>query len=109
MFASIFTMALGVMMIVLGVINRKGNINSLHSYHRHRVSQEDRLPLGRAVGFGTILIGVSMILFGALMLALEWCAAAWLEWVALSVLFVGICVGSVIACKAIIKYNKGLF
>ena len=38
----IFMGALALILIVIGVLNMKGNINSLHSYHRHRVSDEIR-------------------------------------------------------------------
>ena len=109
MFACFFTMALGIVMIVLGIVNRRGNINSLHSYHRHRVAEKDRLPLGRIVGLGPILIGASCISFGALMLAYELSGVACLEWIALSLLFVGLAVGGVITCRGILKYNGGLF
>lgn len=46
----------GVVCIVLGISNMRGNISSLHSYHRKRVSEEDRVPLGKKVGLGTILV-----------------------------------------------------
>ena len=45
----IISALIGVICIILGVSNMKGNINSLHSYHRHRVSEEDRLPFGSLV------------------------------------------------------------
>ena len=58
---NIFLALLGVLCIMLGVSNRKGNIASLHYYHRKRVSEEDRLPFGRLVGNGTIIIGAAII------------------------------------------------
>ena len=66
MLGAIVTAIVGIVCIVLGFSNRKGNINSLHSYHRERVSEEDRLPFGKAVGLGTIIIGVALIVNGAL-------------------------------------------
>ena len=47
----------GIIVIVLGVQNLKGNIELLHRYHRKRVSDEDRLPFGRKVGTGTVIAG----------------------------------------------------
>ena len=45
MAGNIVTFLVGVICIVLGISNMKGNISSLHSYHRNRVSEEDRDPL----------------------------------------------------------------
>ena len=44
------TLIVGVVCIVLGISNMRGNISSLHSYHRHRVTAEDRIPFGKMVG-----------------------------------------------------------
>ena len=64
--AFIVSALVGIVCIVLGVSNMKGNISSLHSYHRNRVSEEDRIPFGKKVGLGTIIIGVGIIMFSAL-------------------------------------------
>ena len=62
----IVTFLIGVVCIVLGIANRKGNISSLHSYHRNRVLEEDRIPFGKKVGLGTIIIGCTFIVFSIL-------------------------------------------
>ena len=62
---------LGAIMCVLGTVNMTGNISSLHSYHRHRVSAADVKPFGKLVGLGTIIIGVSVALFGTFMFISE--------------------------------------
>ena len=46
----------GLIVIMLGIINLNGNISLLHRYHRKRVAEEDRIPFGRMVGIGTILV-----------------------------------------------------
>ena len=38
---------LGFILCVLGCMNMKGNISSLHWYHRQRVTEEDRKPFGK--------------------------------------------------------------
>ena len=48
--AFIVTALVGVVCIVLGISNMKGNISSLHSYHRNRVSEEDRIPFCKNSG-----------------------------------------------------------
>ena len=64
--AFIVSALVGIVCIVLGISNMKGNISSLHSYHRNRVSEEDRIPFGKKVGLGTIIIGVAVIVFSGL-------------------------------------------
>ena len=66
MIAFITVTALGILVCILGAINMTGNISSLHSYHRHRVSEADRKPYGKLIGIGTTIIGAAMIIFGVL-------------------------------------------
>ena len=99
----------GVVLIVIGITNLRGNISSLHSYHTHRVSEQDRLPLGKRVGVGKIILGASVILLGissSLAILLE---NKVFMYVGTGVFFVAATVGSAISLFAIIKYNKGLF
>lgn len=63
---SIFTAIIGLVIIILGAINRTGNISTLHAYHRNRVSEEDRIPFGKMVGLGTIIVGFGIIAMAAL-------------------------------------------
>lgn len=105
----ITTFAVGALISVLGAINMTGNISSLHEYHRHRVTEEDRKPFGRLVGLGTLVIGLSVILFGVVMLLFEKTQATWLVWLGTAELIAGIAVGLVLSFYAMIKYNKGIF
>ena len=67
MIAQIPILLLGLLIVVMGAINMTGNINSLHSYHRHRVREEDRVPFGRMVGSGTLTVGAGVIAFSVRM------------------------------------------
>ena len=51
----------------IGILNTKGNISFLHSYHLHRVTEEDRIPFGKQVGLGTIIIGCAVTVSGILL------------------------------------------
>ncbi|MBQ7090966.1 MAG: hypothetical protein IJN82_07580, partial [Clostridia bacterium] len=62
---------LGILISILGIINMTGNISSLHWYHRQRVTEENRKPFGKLVGLGTLIIGLSMIVFGILLFIFE--------------------------------------
>ena len=101
--------AVGVVAIILGVMNMKGNISTLHSYHRKRVAEEDRLPFGKKIGLGTILIGCAIILKACFQFAAEKMDQPVLDTVGTIALVIGMVVGFVLIVYAMIKYNKGLF
>ena len=105
----IVTIVLAIILIVIGILNMKGNISSLHSYHRKRVTEEDRIPFGRKVGVGTIIIGISLILFGTLMSAFELLTNTMYEHIANIILIIGLIVGIGFNFYAMFKYNKGIF
>ena len=105
----ITTLAVGILLIVFGIINMSGNISSLHSYHRHRVSEENKKPFGRLVGLGTLIIGVAIVIFGALMYAFEQTGAQILSVIAPILLIASIIAGLGISFYAMKKYNGGIF
>ena len=105
----IFTSILGIVCIIIGISNRKGNISSLHSYHRKRVSEEDRLPFGKLVGFGTIICGVALLIMGGMSYLAEILLDELYLIIGSAVLIVGLAVGIGISFYAMFKYNKGIF
>ena len=109
MAGNIVTFLVGVVCIVLGISNMRGNISSLHSYHRSRVSEEDRIPFGKQVGLGTIIVGVGIIVFSVLSSVTLYTENDIFILVGTAVLIIGIILGLVISFRAMIKYNKGIF
>ena len=105
----IITTLLGVVCIVLGVLNMKGNISTVHWYHRKRVSEENRIPFGKLIGFGTIIIGVALIIFAIFTLIATFTSNSLFTTIGGIELIVGIVVGIVISFYAMFKYNKGIF
>ncbi len=59
---NIMLLILGVVISVMGIVNIKGNISTIHSYNRRRVKEEDIPKYGKAVGTGTLIIGISLVL-----------------------------------------------
>ena len=100
---NLVTALLGIMCIFIGITNRKGNISTLHSYHRNKVAEEDILPFGKLVGLGTIIIGISLVIVSIITLTIN------NELIINIILTVGFVVGMGLNLYAIIKYNKGLF
>ena len=100
---------LGVILIVIGIVNMKGNISTLHWYHRQRVTEEDRKPFGKLVGLGTLIIGIALVLSGILFRISESTATELWLIIGCVITVVGIVVGLVLSFYAMIKYNKGIF
>lgn len=94
--------AFGIIFIVLGAFNVKGNIATVHWYNRRKVTKENQLPYCRLVGTGTILIGIALILSALLQAFAGEAAGA-------AVILVGIIIGLVLILIAQFKYNRGLF
>ena len=109
MTAFIVPFIVGIVCIFLGTSNMRGNISSLHSYHRHRVSEDDRLPFGKKVGLGTIIIGISIMMCSILSAVTLYTENQVFISVGYVILAIGIVVGLIITFWAMIKYNKGIF
>ena len=95
----ILQIIIGLSLIILGIINMKGNISMLHSYHRKRVKKEDIIPYGKKVGTGIIIIGISIIIAGVFTI---------FNYTSISniILIIGLVVGTIIIflqCLSIIK------
>ena len=106
---NLIAVGLGVVCIILGILNLKGNVSTLHSYHRHRVSEEDKPKFAKLVGIGTIIDGASFVAMGALSFLSEELQNGTYMTVGSAVMAIGLIVGLGISFYAMIKYNKGIF
>lgn len=109
MIAYIISIVVGIVCIAIGISNMRGNISSLHSYHRNRVAEEDIKPLGKKVGLGTIIIGTSIIVCSVCSIVTLFCEKEMFYRLGVIVLGVGLTVGIILCLLAIKKYNKGIF
>ena len=105
----ITVLGLGILISILGIINMTGNISSLHWYHRQRVTEENRKPFGKLVGLGTLIIGLSMIVFGILFLIFEQTQLQAFVVIGVIELIVSIIVGMFVSFYSMKKYNGGIF
>lgn len=94
-------LVLGIMISVLGIVNIRGNISTIHSYNRRKVKEEDIPKYGKAVGTGTLVIGVS--------LALSYAATFWNEAVIPYITVPALVIGLAFILYGQIKYNHGIF
>ncbi|MBR5144721.1 MAG: hypothetical protein IKW53_06690 [Clostridia bacterium] len=104
----VISFAVGVICIILGILNTRGNISSLHSYHRNRVKEEDVLPFGKLVGLGTIIIGAAVIIYSILSWISVMMSTNILAIVGMILMFIGMAVGIGISFYAMKKYNGGI-
>ena len=100
---------LGAFISILGFSNMKGNISSIHWYHRKRITEENRLPFGRMIGLGTVICGVSLVVFGCLSFVSEKTQIDIFTTLGSVVVSVGLVIGLALSLYAMIKYNKGIF
>ncbi len=106
---SILTGIIGIFCVFLGIQNMKGNINSLHSYHRKRVTEDDKLAFGKQVGLGTIIIGVGIVIFSIFIYVGQKTEKEILVIIGSVIMFIGLIIGMFLSFRAMIKYNKGIF
>lgn len=109
MYEYIFTFIVGIACITLGILNTRGHISMIHSYHRKRVSEENKLPFGRLIGSGIITIGggisVSAVLSAISLLS----DTVLLQGIGYGAMVTTLVVGIALIVAAMIKYNKGIF
>ena len=102
----IFMLIFGICIIILGVLNYKGNISSIHWYNRTRITKENSKKYGEAMGLGTIIIGiiigVSLTITAILQMIFD-IESLWL------ITLVGVIVGLVFLLYGQFKYNRGIF
>lgn len=98
---NIVLLLLGLAISAIGIINIKGNINTVHSYNRRKVTKEDAPKYGKTIGAGTLLIGISLIL--------SFVVSLWNEHAMSFIVAPGIVIGLAIVLYGQFKYNHGIF
>lgn len=93
---------LGVIFIILGIFNMKGNIASIHWYNRRKVTKENQRAYCKLIGTGTTIMGIALILsaIAQIYISIETGAV---------ITMIGTILGLILMVYAQIKYNKGLF
>lgn len=100
---------IGAVLLVIGILNMKGNISTIHRYHRHRVKEEDVLPFGRLMGAGTISAAIAIMVMGVTMYFAEANSSMTLAIIGGVAMALGLIICAVLCIYAMIKYNKGIF
>lgn len=92
---------LGIFLSVIGIVNISGNVSTIHAYNRRNVKEEDIPKYGKAIGTGTLIIGIS--------LAFAYFITLWNVAVTDAVVLPAIAIGLAFILYGQIKYNHGIF
>lgn len=109
MIGFVISFLVGGLCVALGISNMLGNISSVHFYHRHRVSDENKSKFGKKVGLGTAIIGGGIMIFSALSIVALYTKNNLFTVIGTVILVIGVIVGIALNIYAMIKYNKGIF
>lgn len=99
--SDLFLLIIGALLSVIGVINIKGNISTIHSYNRRNVKEEDIPKYGKAVGIGVLFIGTSFII--------SYVTTFLNEAIIPYIILPAIIIGLAFILYGQIKYNHGIF
>ena len=91
----------GLFLSLIGIMNITGDISTVRSYNRRNVSKEDVPKYGRAMGTGTLIIGVSLVA--------AFVVAIWNEAVIMFIIRPSVLVGIGFMLYAQFRYNRRLF
>lgn len=97
----IIILILGLFISVLSIFTISGNISAIHSYNRRKVTEEDVPKYGKAVGTGTLIIGLSLVI--------GFIAAFWSEEIMSIIILSAVVVGLAFIIYGQMKYNHGIF
>lgn len=93
---------LGVIFIILGIFNIKGNIASIHWYNRRKVTKENQRAYCMFIGTGTTIMGIALILSAITQIYISIETGA-------VITMIGTILGLILMVYAQIKYNRGIF
>lgn len=95
-------LGLGVILVILGIFNMRGNIASIHWYNRRKVTKENQKAYCFIVGLGTLVIGIAIFAAGIIQAIIDVETSAFL-------MLGGVVLGISLILYAQIKYNRGIF
>lgn len=93
---------LGLLLILMGILNLRGDLSSIHWYNRRKVAAEHRSAYGRCMGAGSAAIGGGLLLTGLLQLARPM-EARYL------IALLGVILGLGLMLYGQFRYNRGIF
>lgn len=109
MVGTVVPILVGLLLVILGIINMTGNVSTLHSYHRQRVTEENRKTFGKMVGLGTLIAGLGIVAVGVTIFLAEKLQNEVFVTLGIVLLSTFLIPGIVLMVIAMKKYNGGIF
>lgn len=109
MIVYLLLIVIGIILIITGISNIKGNIDSIHSYHRNRVTEDDKKVFGKLMGTGTIVCGTGIIISGVLFFLSTVLNRPELVSIGSYITIISLIASIAFMIYATAKYNKGVF
>ena len=103
---NVVMLIIGILLVVIGIENVKGNIASVHWYNRTRITDETRPKYGKLVGIGTLTIAGGLILSAVLNMLFKMNVVVLISGI---ITLATVIVGISFILYAQFKYNKGIF
>lgn len=103
---NITMLIIGILLVIIGIENVKGNIASVHWYNRTRITEETRPKYGKLVGIGTLTIAGGLIVSAVLNMLFKMNVVVLISGV---ITLLTVVVGIAFILYAQFKYNKGIF
>lgn len=103
----LFLFLLGALIVVIGIRNLKGDVAAPRGNGRTKVSEEDRIPFGKKLGTGTVLVGAAVIARAFAGLAADRSGMPLLNTIGTGVLIAGLAAGAGFIFYALIRYGRG--
>ena len=102
MMGNVILLFLGVIISVMGVVNIKGNISTIHAYNRRNVKEDRYTKVWKSSREpGTLVMGISLVL--------GFVASLWSEEMITYIVLIGVVVGLGFILYGQFKYNGGIF
>ena len=98
----IIEIIIGIIIIVVGIMIYKGNINLIHNYHYLHVAEKDKPVFCRKMGLRTALVGLGVLIMPILNYFVKVPLGYWVG-------FIVIIISIIITLMTIKKYNGSIF
>lgn len=108
MIGSIILILIGLILLLIGINNYKGDISLIHYYHRQRVSEENKVIFSKLMGLGIVVCSIGIILFSIFLYLSKILEKSNYITVGSYLLVISLFIGVGLMIYATIKYNKGI-
>ena len=109
MIGGIVEILVGIACIVIAILNFKGNVSMLHSYHMNNIKEEDKPIFAKQIGIGMLFIGITIFLSGILFILGDILQNDTYLIIGNIIITIGLGIGLIICLLTIKKFNKNIF